>query len=136
MPTADVAQASPPATVAPPGADLAALRAEHEALAARLAERGSILEVRRASVALFVGFMGVGLSGKLGWDRWGITKPGQIAPTPQVGPPLHIWAAIVVTCAVFALSIRWFLRARRQLAEEDALFARFREVRARLGYEA
>jgi hypothetical protein len=136
MALSEAAQAAPPAPAAAPGADLVALRAEHDALASRLAARTSILEIRRASVALFFGFLGVGLSGKLGWDRWGITKPGQIAPAPQVGPPFHIWVAVILTCLAFALSIRWYLRAKRLLAEEDALFARFRELRAALGFEA
>jgi len=133
--TAQAAQATQPAPPAPADPK-AALRAEHDALAERLAARASIVEVRRASIALFFGFLGVGLSGKLGWDRWGIVKPGDIPPEPQHGPPLHIWAAILAACFAFALSIRWFLAAKRLLAEEDALYARFKELRAALGYEA
>ncbi|MFO0581129.1 MAG: hypothetical protein U0229_02550 [Anaeromyxobacter sp.] len=123
-------------TATAPAADRAALEAEHAALAARLEARASILEVRRGSVALFVGLLGVGLTGKLSWDRWGIWKPGEPRPEKQVGPPLHIWLAAIVTIAVLLYAIRYYRRAKRLLEEEDALFARFREVRAALGYDA
>jgi hypothetical protein len=129
---------APPAREAPAAgpAGQDALLAEHAALAAKLEARRSILEVRRASISLFLGFILVGLTGKLGWDRWGITKPGQVAPAPQHGPALHIWATMLVAIVVLALAIRYYLRAKHLLEEEEALFARFKEVRTALGYDA
>jgi uncharacterized membrane protein YbhN (UPF0104 family) len=142
MAPTDDAQAAPDLVAAPvapsvPAAEEGApdLRAEHDALARTLEARASILEVRRASIALFVGLLGVALTGKLGWDRWGIQSPGH-APVPQHGPALHVWISMAVAVALLAWSIAGFVRARRLLALEDASFARFRELRRALGYDA
>jgi len=128
---------TPDPTIAAPAApeDPAALRAEHDRLAKDLEVRLSVDEVRRASIAFFVGFVGVGLCGKLGWDRWGVTRPGQLAPPPQHGIPLFLYACMAATIVALVLSIRWFVRARRLILEEDARFARFVALRDRLGVD-
>jgi len=128
---------TPERTTAAPVApeDPAALRAEHDLLARGLEVRLSVGEVRRASVAFFLGLVGVGLCGKLGWDRWGITKPGQVAPAPQHGVPLFLYLCMAATVVALLLSIRWFVSARRLMLEEDARFARFVALRDKLGVD-
>lgn len=124
---------TPAAPAAPE--DPEALRAEHDRLAKDLEVRLSVDEVRRASIAFFVGLVGVGLCGKLGWDRWGITRPGQVAPLPQHGVPLFLYLCMAATVVALLLSIRWFLSARRLILDEDARFARFVALRDRLGVD-
>jgi hypothetical protein len=132
---ADPTPPDPTATARTAAEDPAALRAEHDLLAKGLEVRLSVDEVRRASIAFFLGLVGVGLCGKLGWDRWGITRPGQIAPTPQHGVPLFLYLCMAATVVALLLSIRWFVSARRLILEEDARFARFVALRDRLGVD-
>ena len=134
-PAAPQRPAPAPATAAIPP-DPSALLTEHDALAERLAARASILEIRRASIAFFVAFVLLGLGSKLSWDRWGIPVAGEVPRVPQHGPPLHIWLVMLLSMVTFTISIRWYLRARALLAEEAALFARFKALRAALGYDA
>lgn len=115
-------------------ADAAALRAEHDALAQRLATRRSIDWARKALYLLFGGLISVGLTIKLAWDRWGVLKPGVVRKL-QPGPPLFFVAALAVTIVLLALAIRASARARVLMREEDALFARFRALRDRLGLD-
>ena len=110
----------------------AALRAEHDALGEKLAVRRSIDETRRALYLLFVGLISVGLTVKLAWDRWGVLKPGVVRKA-HAGRPLFFLLATALTFVLLALAIRAFLRARTLTREEDALFARFRALRDRLG---
>lgn len=121
-----------PTTSSPPDADAA--RAEHDALASRLAARRSVDEIRKGLYQIFFGLLAVGLTAKLGWDRWGRLAAGVARKVP-VGPPLFLWIATAAALALLALSIRSFLRARRLAREEDALFARYRELRRALGME-
>jgi hypothetical protein len=116
-------------------ADAAALRAEHDALGARLAVRRSVDWTRKALYLLFFGLISVGLTIKLAWDRWGVLKPGVVRKV-QPGRPLFFMMALAVALLLLALAIRGFLRARALAREEDALFARFRALRARLGLDA
>src|SRR5689334_15443591 len=115
-------------------ATAAALRAEHDALAARLETRTSIDLLRRALYTLFVGLIGAGASVKLAWDRWGPLKPGVVRKV--VGTrPLFLYVATTITVVLLLAAIGWLLRARRLAREEDALFARFRALRATLGLD-
>ena len=118
----------------PPEPGDAALRAEHDALGERLAVRRSIDEARRALYLVFFGLISVGLTVKLAWDRWGVLKPGVVRKL-HAGPPLFLLLAGTAAILLLVLAIRAFLRARALMREEDAVFARFRALRERLGIE-
>jgi hypothetical protein len=113
---------------APEPADLAALRAEHDALAARLAVRRSVDEARKAAYGGFFGVIAGGFAGRLAWDRWISTRV-----TAFKGPPVFFFVALAIALVLAALTVTWALRARRLGRGEDAEFARFRELRAKLG---
>jgi hypothetical protein len=118
--------------------DAGALRAEHDALAARLATRRSIDLVRKASLLGFAGFLGLGLSAKLAFDRWAPESwwpDGVPRPDPHPGAPFFFLLAALATAVLVALSLRNVARARRLMREEDALFARFLALRAELGLD-
>ncbi len=121
-----------PGENAPP--DAAALRAEHDALGERLATRRSIDVLRKALYLLFVGLISAGLTVKLAWDRWGALKPGLVRKALP-GRPLFFLVALALTLVLLSLAIRGFVRARALMRDEDALFARFRALRDRLGLE-
>jgi hypothetical protein len=108
-----------------------ALRAEHDSLAERLAVRRSVDLSRAALYEVFFGLVSVGLTVKLAFDRWGPVRPG-VARKLHAGPPAFLLVAGAVAIVLLLLSIRTFLSARRHAREEDALYARFREVRAGL----
>ena len=112
----------------------AALRAEHDALGEKLAVRRSIDVTRTALYLVFFGLISVGLTVKLAWDRWGVLKPGVVRKMHS-GRPLFFMLALALTVVLLSLSIRAFLRARALMREEDALFARFRALRQRLGLD-
>lgn len=120
-----------PAAPTPP-AD--ALRAEHDALAAKLAVRPSVDALRRGLYQAFFGLLSVGLTVKLGWDRWGTLAAGAVRKA-HPGPPVFLWLATAATLVLLLLAIRSLLRSRRLAKDEDALFARFRELRGVLGVE-
>lgn len=125
--------------VAVPAEELAALRAEHDALAARLAVRASVDLVKRAAIIGFVSFIALGLTVKLAWDRWAPDAwwpPGVPRPEPYRGAPLFFLLAALAALALAVWSGRIVARARRLMREEDALFARFRALRATLGIDA
>ncbi len=115
------------------GEDLAALRKEHDALAAELEVRPSVDHARRGFYQAFAGLIAMGLTIKLGWDRWGVLKPGLIRKFR--GPPVFMYAALAVTAVLLVLAIRSFLITRRLRRGEDARFARYRALRARLGLD-
>ncbi len=112
-----------------------ALRAEHDDLARRLEVRASIDELRNALIRLFFGLIASGLTIKLGWDRWGVLKPGVVRKLHH-GPPLFLWIATAAALILLLLSIRALVRARRLARDEDRLFARFRQLRDELGIDA
>jgi hypothetical protein len=112
-------------------ADPATLRAEHDALARRLEIRRSVDHVRRGAYLGFAALLGVGLSGKLAWDRWGTPPPG-VARKLAAGLPVFFLLAAAATILLALLAVREGRRARRLMREEDALFARFRAVRTAL----
>ena len=100
------------------------MRAEHDRLAARLAARRSIDHVRRGAYGLFFSLIIGGLAAKLGWDRWFSTRPTRFR-----GPPLLFFFAAALAAGLLAWTAWSFLRARRHMADEDADFARMRELR-------
>ena len=112
-----------------------ALRAEHDELSRRLEVRTSIDHLRRGLLRTFVGLLSAGVTVKLGWDRWGIPKPGVIRKL-HAGPPLFLWIATAVTLVLLLVGIVSLVRARRLAREEDRLFARYVELRAALGLDA
>ncbi len=119
---------------APRAAATVALRAEHDALAARLAARRSVDVARKALLQIFVGLVSVGLTVKLAWDRWGVLKPG-VPRVHHAGPPLFLWIAMAFTIVLLVLAIRSFSKARRLMRKEEALFTRYRQLRETLGLD-
>jgi hypothetical protein len=116
---------------APP--DQAALRAEHDALAERLAARASVDLVKEGGVRTFFAVISLGMTAKLAWDRWGWI-PRRRLPPP--GLPLWFLLAGAATLVLAALAASSFLRARRLQRQELADFARLRALRGRLGLES
>ncbi len=111
--------------------DPAALRAEHDALAERLAIRRSVDLVRRGAYVGFAALISIGLSVKLAWDRWGTPKPG-VPRKVFHGPPLFFYLAVVVTVVLAVMAVRNLTRAARIGREEDRLFARMKVLRDQL----
>ena len=111
----------------------AALRAEHDELSRRLEVRSSIDHLRRGILRLFFGLIAMGVTVKLGWDRWGVLAPGVVRKVR--GPPVFLWIATAVAVLLLALAIRALARARRLGVDEDRLFARFQQLRAKLGLD-
>ena len=107
-----------------------ALRAEHDALAVRLHIRRSVDALRSAAYTGFASLLTLGLSLKFAWDRWGWGK----APRPPVRGkyPLLFLAAVVAFAVLAALTVRALRRSSALRAEEDRLYARFRELRKTL----
>jgi hypothetical protein len=108
----------------------ASLRAEHDVLAAQLARRASIDEARKAIYSGFFGLLAAALAVKLAFDRWILERPA-----PHPGLPAFFLAALLVALVLLGLAAAWTLRARRHMAREDALYARFRQLRDRLGFD-
>jgi hypothetical protein len=113
-----------------PADDTGALRREHDALAAQLSARRSVDEGRKAAYAAFFGFITLGLSVKLAWDRWFSERL-----TRFDGPPLFFFVALAMTAVLAVIAVVAFTRARRHMRGEDEAFARFKELRARLGID-
>jgi hypothetical protein len=107
-----------------------ALRAAHDALAARLAVRRSIDHVRQGAYGLLFSIIGVGLTAKLAYDRWWSVKPNRFQ-----GRPLYLYLAAGAALLVVLFTLRAFLRARRLMAQENAEFDELRALRARLGLD-
>ena len=110
--------------MSPPGPGA---REEHDRLAARLAARPSIDQVRRGAYGLFLSVITGGLAVKLAYDRWFSTRATRFR-----GPPVLFAAAAVLVAALVAFTAWSFLRARRLMKVEDADFARMRELRREL----
>jgi len=106
------------------------LRAEHDALAERLAIRRSVDHVRRGAYAGFLALVSGLLSVKLAWDRWFSVKATRFR-----GPPAYFIAAAVLAGLLVAYAVWCAVRARRLARTEDAEFARLRALRERLGLE-
>ncbi len=112
------------------GASPAALQAEHDELARKLAVRRSIDVMRRFAYTAFAAVITSGLTVKLAWDRWFSIRPNRFR-----GPPVYFFIALTVTITLLAISAILFVRARRLMRAEDALFARMRALRERLGLD-
>jgi cation transport ATPase len=115
------------ATERRPAPDGRALRAEHDALAAALAARASIDHARRGAYLGFAALIAVGVSVKLGFDRWFSTHVTRFR-----GPPVFFYVAAAMTVVLVAAALLEAVRARRLMREEDARFARLQELRRRL----
>lgn len=123
----DIAPVPGRAPGSPGESEHAVLRAEHDALAERLAARRSIDHVRGGAYAGFFALITTGLAIKLGYDRW-----ISVRVTRFKGPPVYFFAAAVVA-AVLILRCAWsMVKAVRLMRAENADFARLRELRGRL----
>lgn len=131
-------QTDPAGARAAGDASLADARAEHDVLAKRLESRRSIDFVKRGAYQGFAALIAFGFAARLAWDRWAFAygwtrKPPLKAPTSAL--PLFFLVALAVFLVLLALTARSFRRARTIMREEDADFARLRELRARLGLD-
>jgi len=111
----------------------AALRAEHDELADRVATRRSIDDVRKGAYASFALVMTAGLSVKFAWDRWGW---GVRSTKPMGRYPLLFLGALGLSLLLAFLAVAAFRRARRAMKGEDSDFGRLRDIRRRLGMDA
>ncbi len=112
---------------APAHEDEAALRAEHDRLASKLASRRSIDAMRRGAYAGFALVVTGGLSVKLAHDRW-----GPYHPLIFKAPPVFFYLALAAALTCLAVACISFAQARRHMLIEDADFARLRALRDRL----
>jgi hypothetical protein len=101
-----------------------ALRAEHDALAERLAVRRSVDAVRRGAYAGFATLIASGLATRLAWDRWFSTRA-----TRFKGPPVYFFLALAAALVLGVAAALFWLRSRRLMRAEDADYARFRALR-------
>lgn len=110
--------------------DPAALRAEHDALADRLATRASVDRMKEGGVLTFFTVISLGMTAKLGWDRWGWLPANK--PKPEGHYPLWFLLGALLTLVLLRYAVRQYRRASALRQEEAALFERFRALRARL----
>jgi len=111
-----------------PGQDrLIALRAEHDRIAEEIGTRISVDHMQNGGVLAFFSFIGVGLTAKLAWDRWGWLPVNK--PPPPPGVPMWFLMALVVAAVLVGFTVREFLRARLLRAVEAEKFARLLELR-------
>jgi hypothetical protein len=115
---------------APTSGEATGLRAEHDALAARLAVRVSVDQVQVGGVLTFFGVIAFGLTCKFAWDRWGWLPVNK--PPPPPGIALWVLSAGLLTVVLGALAVRRFRQARRLRDQEAVLFERLRQLRRRL----
>jgi len=113
--------------------EAAALRAEHDALAAGLGTRFSVDEVQRGGIFTFFTVLAAGMSAKLAWDRWGWLPRNK--PPPPPGLPMFFCLALLVTLALLVVAVRAFQRAGTLRQDEDARFQRLLTLRVRLGLD-
>jgi hypothetical protein len=120
-------------SVRAPEPEVSALLAEQDELAARVAVRRSIDDVRRGAYASFGLVVSFGLSVKFAWDRWGW------GPRPTRPPgryPLLFLGALLLSLFLLYVAFSAFRRARRVMKVEDRDFARLQEIRKTLGMDA
>jgi hypothetical protein len=110
--------------------EAADVRAEHDALAERLAVRRSVDQVWRGAYAGFLGLVSALLSVKLACDRWISAK------ATRFRGPLAFFIGTGLLAALLLGHAAWCAaRARRLMRAEDADFARLRLLRDRLGLD-
>jgi hypothetical protein len=107
-----------------------ALRAEHDRIAEEIGTRVSVDHVQNGGVLAFFSFISVGLTVKLGWDRWGWLPAGK--PPPPPGIPLWFLSAMALAVVLIGFTVREFLRARVLRAVEAEKFARLLALRREL----
>jgi hypothetical protein len=112
-----------------------ALRAEHDALAGRLAARASVDVLRLAVVLGALGILSGGVCWAVLWDRYG-PHPTDLVQEHTALFHAGYLAAGVVAVTLFVLSGVTLARSRRMAREEDALFARLRDLRRALGIDS
>jgi hypothetical protein len=107
-----------------------ALRAEHDELAARLATRFSVDDLRQAAYGGFATIISLALALKFAWDRWGWSK----LPKPPVRGryPLLFLGALLLFAALAGWTLATARRALRRRREEEALHVRFIALRKEL----
>ena len=108
----------------------AALRAEHDALARKLALRRSVDAIRAAAYSGFTAALSLGLTLKFAWDRWGWSRVPRTPPRGRY--PILVAPAFVLFAVLLAYTIRFVRRAKALRAEEGKLIARFEELRRTL----
>jgi len=111
-----------------------ALRAEHDALAQRLAVRPSVEALRWAATYGFLALVAFGVSWGLTWDRYGETPtPHALAHTDlyRFGALFTFLAFLVLVVLCGVTLARW----RRLARDEDRLFDRLRALRRALGID-
>ncbi len=106
------------------------LRAEHDRIAEEIGTRLSVDHVQNGGVLAFFSFIGVGLTVKLGWDRWGWLPVNK--PQPPPGVPMWFLLAMVLAAVLVGFTVREFLRARLLRAVEAEKFARLLVLRRAL----
>lgn len=111
-----------------------ALRAEHDAVAQRLAVRPSVEALRRAAISGFLALVSFGISWGLTWDRYGKAPTRHALAHTELytyGALFTFVASVVLAVLCFVTLARW----RRLAREEDQLFARLRTLRRALGID-
>lgn len=117
-------------STAPPQDDPTALRAEHDALAEELATRASVDRMKEGGVLTFFTVISLGMTLKLGWDRWGWLPVNK--PKPEGQYPLWFLLGVLLTLVLLRAAVVRFRAAQALRAREAAGFRRLRELRARL----
>ena len=107
-----------------------ALRAEHDALARKLALRRSVDAIRAAAYSGFTAALSLGLTLKFAWDRWGWSRLPK--PPPRGRYPILPALAFVLFAVLLGYTIRFVRRAQALRVEEGKLIARFEELRRTL----
>jgi hypothetical protein len=126
----DPAAPLPGDPAAPLPGEAAGLRAEHDALAERVATRASVDLMKEGGVLTFFTIICLGMTSKLAWDRWGWLPA--LKPKPEGEYPLFFLLGALLTLVLLRLAVRRFVAASALRREEAALFARLRALRARL----
>ena len=113
--------------------DPASLRAEHDALAERLATRASVDRMKEGGVLTFFTVIALGMTAKLAWDRWGWLPVHK--PKPEGEYPLFFLLGALLSLVLLREAVKRFRAARALREEEGTLFDRLRALRARLGLD-
>jgi hypothetical protein len=107
-----------------------ALREEHDRIAEEIGTRRSVDHVQNGGVLAFFSFIGVGLTAKLAWDRWGWLPVNK--PTPPPGLPMWFLLALLGAALLLGFTVRELLRARVLRAVEEEKFHRLLALRKEL----